>query len=106
MQTQETYTSATTRRGPARRLLPASPNRSCKRLSGMLIVYVVALFDIASAMTPAHAALHTDPPTGMRQCFRKFSGNDEPKKSITAQAIVENALTRAGIRPGRYFGSE
>jgi hypothetical protein len=106
MQTHEKHSSGIARRGPARRPVSASPKRSCKRLSGMALVYFVALFDIASAMAPASAALHTDPPTGMRQCFRKFSGNDEPKKSVAAQAIVESGLSRSDCGSGRYFGSE
>lgn len=66
---------------------------------GLAIVYLVALFDIASGMAPASAALHTDPPTGMRQCFRKFSESSELKKSATVIPVIDR-----GITP--YFGSE
>jgi hypothetical protein len=65
----------------------------------MAIVYFVALFDVASAMAPASAALHTDPPTGLRQCFRTAFAGKEVKRSVTPLPIIDRGF-------GRYLGSE
>jgi hypothetical protein len=93
MQTQANHISARERRG--------QPKHSCKRSFGFAIVYVVALFDIAGAMAPASAALHSDPPAGMRQCFRTVFGGKETKKLATALPVIEQGFAGSAGRSGR-----
>lgn len=73
-----------------------TPNarRSAKRKFGFAIVCFIALFDIASAMTPAQAALHTEPPRGLRNCFRTYFGDGELKKLVVAAPMIDGAFSR------------
>ena len=68
--------------------------RSGKRNFGFAIVSLVALFDIASAMAPASAALHTEPPRGLRNCFRTYFGDGEMKKLVMAAPLIDGAFSR------------
>lgn len=89
----------------------STARHSSRRKFGFAIVSLVALFDIASAMTPATAALHTEPPRGLRNCFRTYFGDGELKKLVTAAPMIDGAFSRPdsgqapdGLTP--YFGIE
>ena len=81
-------------------------HRPDKARRGMAIVYLVALFDIASAMAPASAALHSDPPTGLRQCFRMFFNGKDTKKLATPLPVVDRRFCTAEGGSRVYFGNE
>ncbi len=74
----------------------SNAQRSAKRKFGFAIVCLVALFDIASAMTPVSAALHTEPPRGLHNCFRTYFGDGELKKLVTAAPMIDGAFSRPG----------
>jgi hypothetical protein len=73
----------------------SNARHSGKRKAGFAIVSLVALFDIASAMAPASAALHTEPPRGLRNCFRTYFGDGELKKLVTAAPLIDGAFSRS-----------
>lgn len=72
----------------------SNASRSARRKFGFAIVSLVALFDIASAMTPASAALHSEPPRGLRNCFRTYFGDGEMKKLVMAAPLIDGAFSR------------